>query len=115
MFGVKYPSVSLACKRIRDKAFVNKRFAKSLASNKESEKVWIEDIQVDTLHEIMLNKIATLISRCELKDVVDLYFLEQEGLRVETYFEEAQQKDGGLDPSMISLLLNSLAIPELPS
>jgi predicted nucleotidyltransferase component of viral defense system len=86
-----------------------------LSPQVDTEKAWIEDIQVDTLHEIMLNKIATLISRCELKDVVDLYFMEQEGLRVETYFEEAQQKDGGLDPSMISLLLNSLAVPELPS
>jgi len=86
-----------------------------LSPQVDTEKAWIEDIQVDTLHEIMLNKIATLISRCELKDVVDLYFMEQEGLRVEAYFEEAQQKDGGLDPSMISMLLNSLAVPELPS
>ena len=75
---------------------------------------WIDKVQVDTLHEIMLNKITTLISRCELKDIVDLYFLEKKGMRVETYFEEAQQKDGGLDPSMISLLLGSVAIVELP-
>ena len=67
----------------------------------DSEKCWIEGIQVDTLHEIMLNKITTLISRCEIKDLVDLYFLEQEGFLIETYFEEAQQKDGGLDPAMI--------------
>ena len=36
MFGVKYPAVSLDCKRIRDKALVNKRFAKRIARSKES-------------------------------------------------------------------------------
>jgi len=30
---------------------------------------------VDTLHEILLNKICTLVSRCEVKDLLDLYFL----------------------------------------
>lgn len=80
----------------------------------DPEKPWIENVRVDTLHEIMLNKITTLISRGELKDIVDLWFLEQEGQRIEDYFEEARQKDGGLDPGMISLLLNSIRITELP-
>jgi len=79
------------------------------------EKIWIDNIRVDTLREIMLNKITTLISRCEIKDIVDLYFLEKTGFVVEECFEDAQLKDGGLDPSMISLILNSLTITELPS
>jgi len=78
------------------------------------EKQWVKGVQVDTLHEIVLNKIATLISRCEQKDIVDLYFLERDGYRIEDYFAEAQQKDGGLDPAMISMLLNSMKIVELP-
>jgi len=81
----------------------------------DQEKQWIDNIQVDTLREIMLNKITTLISRCEVKDIVDLYFLEQEGFVVEECFEDAQLKDGGLDPSMISLILDSLKITELPA
>ncbi len=80
----------------------------------DQDKPWVDNVQVDTLHEIMLNKITTLISRSELKDIVDLYFIEKEGFRIETYFEEAQQKDGGLDPSMISLLLDSVSVAELP-
>ena len=72
------------------------------------------DVRVDTLHEIMVNKITTLISRCEVKDIVDLYFLEKAGLRVERHFEEARQKDGGLDPGMVSLLLDSVTIAEVP-
>jgi len=42
---------------------------------------WIDDVRVDTLHEIVVNKITTLISRCELKDIVDLCFLEKTGFR----------------------------------
>lgn len=80
----------------------------------DPEKMLFDNIKVDTMHEIMVNKITTLISRCELKDLVDLYFLEKEGYRVEDLFDEAQEKDGGLDPAMISLLLNSLMISELP-
>lgn len=77
-------------------------------------KRWIGGVHVDTLREIMVNKITTLISRCELKDLVDLYFLQKKGFRVESYFEEAQKKDGGLDPAMISLLLDSVTVTELP-
>ena len=41
-------------------------------------------------------------------------FLEKAGYRIDDYFEEARQKDGGLDPAMISLLLDSLQITEVP-
>lgn len=78
------------------------------------QKQWLDNIQVDTLYEIMLNKITTLISRCEVKDIVDLYFLEQQGFVIEACFEDAQLKDGGLDPAMISLILDSLKVTELP-
>lgn len=45
---------------------------------------------------------------------MDLCFLEKTGYHVEDYFKEAQQKDGGLDPAMVSLLLNSLRVPDVP-
>lgn len=64
--------------------------------------------------DLFVNKITTLISRCEIKDLVDLYFLEQEGMRIEKHFDEARQKDGGLDPAMISSILKSIQVNELP-
>jgi hypothetical protein len=73
-----------------------------------------KNVRVDTLREIFVNKITTLISRCELKDLVDLYFLEQEGMRIEEHFEEARQKNGGLDPAMISSILRQIQVTELP-
>jgi len=71
-------------------------------------------IRVDTLHEILLNKICTLVSRCEVKDLLDLYFLDRAGLRVEDYLNEARRKDGGLDPAMMSHILANMKVAELP-
>lgn len=80
----------------------------------DAEKRNVGGIQVDTLHEIMVNKITTLIGRAEIKDIIDLLFLEKEGWRIEDYFEDAKLKDGGLDAGMIAMILNSLKVSELP-
>jgi hypothetical protein len=77
-------------------------------------KCWVGNIYVDTLREITANKLTTLLSRCELKDIVDLYFLEQGGLRIEDVWADALQKDGGLDAGMIALLLDSVDLTALP-
>ena len=37
-----------------------------IGSQIDLDKPWIDDVRVDTLHEIVVNKITTLISRCEL-------------------------------------------------
>ncbi len=89
-------------------------FVLSVDTQIDSQKVQFGEIVVDTLHEIFVNKITTLISRCEIKDLVDLYFLEQEGMQIEAHFEEARQKDEGIDPAMISNILHSVQITELP-
>ena len=71
-------------------------------------------IRVDTLREIIANKLATLISRSELKDVVDLFFLEQAGHDILSSIPDAQAKDGGWDPAVVSMLLDGLDTSELP-
>ncbi len=80
----------------------------------DSEKQVIGGLHVDTLREITVNKICTLAGRSELKDIVDLYFLDQHGYHVADHFEEARQKEGGLDPAMMSYLLENLPIQEVP-
>jgi hypothetical protein len=62
----------------------------------------------------MVNKVCTLISRCEEKDLIDLYFLSKRGFEVAHYFEEAARKEGGLEPAMISYLLSEVEIKEAP-
>jgi len=71
-------------------------------------------VRVDTLREIIANKWAALLGRSELKDVVDLFFLERTGHDIFDGFEDARQKDAGLDPAILSHLLQAVRIREIP-
>jgi Domain of unknown function (DUF1814). len=72
------------------------------------------DIIVDTLNEIGINKMCMLISRSELKDIIDLYYLEQSGFKIEDHIEDAKQKEGGFEPAVISHLLSTMEIDSIP-
>ena len=74
-----------------------------------------EGIRVDTIREIIANKLTPLISRSELKDVVALYFLKQAGYNLLDSVPDAQRKDGRWEPAVVSMLLDGLLISEMPS
>jgi hypothetical protein len=80
----------------------------------DSQKTSFDGILVDTLREIIANKLTTLLSRTEVKDVVDLYFLEQAGHDILAAIPDAKAKDGGWDPAVVSMLLDGLDATELP-
>jgi hypothetical protein len=75
----------------------------------------IDGIRVDPIEEIIANKWAALVGRSELKDLLDLYFLERAGCPILAHFATAQQKDAGLDPAILSHLLASFRIETLPA
>ena len=72
-------------------------------------------IRVDTLREMTANKLTTLLSRAELKDIVDLYFLEQAGVDILAAIPDAMAKDGGWEPAVVSMLLDGVRIHEVPT
>jgi hypothetical protein len=80
----------------------------------DKQKASFGGIRVDTLREIIANKLTTLLSRSEVKDVVDLYFLEQAGHDILAAIPDAKAKDGGWDPAVVSMLLDGLDTTELP-
>ena len=49
-----------------------------------------------------------------MKDLVDLYFLEQAGYNIIEALPDAQKKDGGWDSAMVSLLLETISFDEMP-
>ncbi len=71
-------------------------------------------VRVDTLHEIGVNKICTLLGRTEMKDLIDLYFLVKNGFDIKGNIEKAKLKDGGVEPAIISYLLSQFKITQLP-
>lgn len=75
-------------------------------------KLQIEGIVVDPVEEIFSNKLTTLVSRQELRDLVDVLELERRGLRVEDFLGEANLKDGGCTPATLAYLLSEWPLPD---
>jgi hypothetical protein len=76
------------------------------------EKVVREGVRLDPVEEILANKLTTLLSRAEERDLVDVLFLERAGYRVEDAIPAAMQKDGGFTPATLAWLLLEARIPE---
>jgi hypothetical protein len=74
----------------------------------------IENIIVDTEREIGVNKICLLLNRMEQRDLVDLYFLDKDGFNIIANVKYAAQKDGGLNPVMLSELLKDFDLKRKP-
>jgi len=78
----------------------------------------IGSISVDPLAEILVNKLTTILSRAEERDLVDLLFLERHGLRIEDSLLPALEKDGGCTPAALAWVLSEITVPDgasLPS
>jgi len=80
----------------------------------DQEKNQFGPVVVDTLREIGVNKICTLLGRFEVKDLIDLYFLEKGGFDILTNLSLAEKKEGGLDPAVLSHLLSQYSSLEIP-
>lgn len=74
------------------------------------EKLDREGVLVDPADEIFANKLCTLLSRGEVRDLVDVMFLEHAGLRVEDAIGPAATKDGGLTAAQLAWVLSQLTV-----
>ncbi|MFK7912207.1 MAG: nucleotidyl transferase AbiEii/AbiGii toxin family protein [Akkermansiaceae bacterium] len=80
----------------------------------DPDKKTIDGIRVDTEREMLANKLTTLLSRTEAKDLIDLYFLEQAGHDILAAIPDAREKDGGWEPATVAMLLDSMSFETLP-
>jgi predicted nucleotidyltransferase component of viral defense system len=85
---------------------------RDLAPQIDIEKPVRDGIRIDSPREIMANKLCTLLSRGELRDLVDVMALEKAGHRVEEHLELAARKDAGLTPAQLAWVLSQLEIGE---
>jgi hypothetical protein len=70
-------------------------------------------IRIDTRHEILVNKLCTLLGRKELRDLRDLRELLRTGGDLERALADAPRKDGGFSPLMVAWVLKGTSIPEM--
>jgi hypothetical protein len=84
----------------------------------ETEKQIINGIRIDSPEEILANKLCALLSRSEIRDLVDVRVLEKAGYNLENALESAAQKDSGLTPAQLVWVLSQIKLGEdlvLPS
>jgi hypothetical protein len=74
-----------------------------------TQKPVIRGIRVDPPEEILANKLCALLSRSEIRDLVDVRALEIAGYRVEDALQAAALKDTGLTPAQLSWVLSQRA------
>lgn len=74
------------------------------------EKLWFGVLRVDPAEEILVNKLTTLLSRSEPRDLVDARALEAAGVPLAPALVGAARKDGGLTPAQLAWVLGQVTI-----
>jgi len=69
-----------------------------------------EGILVDPPEEILANKLCTLLSRGEVRGLVDVLLLERAGFSVESALSSAATKDGGLTAAQLAWVLSQISV-----
>jgi len=67
-------------------------------------------VRVDPPNEILANKLCTLLSRAEIRDLVDVQALEKAGHHADEALPLAMRKDGGLTPGQLAWVLSQISI-----
>jgi hypothetical protein len=62
---------------------------------------------------LLVNKLCALLSRSELRDLVDVEALVVHGLSLENAIASAPRKDGGFSPLTIAWVLQNFDVPSL--
>jgi hypothetical protein len=73
------------------------------------------NIQVDTPHQILVNKLCALLSRSELRDLVDVRALVDAGGDLSRALADCPMQDAGFSPLTLSWVLGQLPIERLAS
>lgn len=76
----------------------------------ESTKRTVGRVVLDTRREIAANKVAALVGRSEIRDLIDLQRLLESGEPLERAITDAMQKDAGVDPATVAWTLEHLRI-----
>jgi hypothetical protein len=71
------------------------------------------EIEVDSKGEIFANKLNALLSRSELRDLIDVEALMAAGLELRAGLEAAARKDGAMSAATLAWVLSSLPVSAL--
>lgn len=69
---------------------------------------------VDSIEDIAANKICAVVGRSEVRDYVDLFFLDRAGQSLPQAIERARDKDAGIEPATLAWILGQVRVNSLP-
>jgi hypothetical protein len=75
-----------------------------------NDKPMINGVRVDPPLEILANKLCALLSRSEIRDLVDVRALELAGYQMEDALVAAAAKDRGLTPAQLGWILSQIEL-----
>jgi hypothetical protein len=78
-----------------------------------AEDTYVGPVRVEALRDQRANKLAALLGRSELRDLVDLYFIERAGLPAIEGLADATAKDAGMDPAWLAWALDQIEVRQL--
>jgi hypothetical protein len=78
----------------------------------QAPKLRTSKVRIDSPEEILTNKLCALLSRAEIRDLVDVCELERAGHSVLGALPLAMRKDGGLTPAQLGWVLSKITIGE---
>lgn len=88
--------------------------ADPVAAIEEPQEVELEGVRVlvDSFHEILVNKLCALVSRSEVRDLVDVRALLAAGGDFHRAMSDAPSKDGGFSPLVLAWCLRQLSLED---
>ncbi|NLF38688.1 nucleotidyl transferase AbiEii/AbiGii toxin family protein [bacterium] len=72
------------------------------------------DTRVDSIEDIMANKLCAMLGRSAMKDFIDLLFLDRAGYDTLSFLPRAQRKDGGMAAESLAYSIEQLSITAVP-
>jgi hypothetical protein len=75
-----------------------------------TEDTYVGPVRVEALRDQRANKIVALLGRSELRDLVDLFFIQRAGLPILDGFDDALKKDGGMDPAWFAWAVSQIEV-----
>lgn len=72
------------------------------------QKPLFDGVRVDSIEDIVANKLSAVLGRGETKDLVDLLFLERAGHDPMAYLPAARDRDGGMDAATLAWVMGSM-------
>ena len=94
----------------RDKAAIVIDLVREYVVQRVPEKPLINGIRIDPPEEILANKLCALLSRSEIRDLVDVRALELAGYQIEDALPFAMQKDRGVTAGQLAWILSEVEL-----